>query len=424
MLKNHRDTFADNRMPRTLNRANVLSIIIERGPISRVGIARLSGLNQSTVSRIVSRLLEEGIVFEDRKGDSALGRKPINVKLNEKSRVIGAIVVNPWTTDIAVCNLSGQSLNTKRVVTIAEDSRNFLAACTSALDAMIRACDIPLAGVSVTVPGMVDSRKGIICQDPYLKWMNVDVRRIVREKIKCPVFVENDVRAGTLAEICFAEEAQNLSNFVFIMVDVGIWAGLAVNKSVYHGHSCLDGQIGANLVMKKDQGKTAVKMEALDNLASETRIVKHYYELLKSLAPENIDIEIRRVIWRAMNGEGKAVHVLKEAAGYLGAGLAGIDNLLNPDRLIISGKITRVWDLIFPEIITQMEKLSAHQTTKLRQRVIPSTLVWPSYEGASALVLRHLLGGYQIVHRQPVVKDWQTYIWDNWEKYEYEISNI
>ena len=394
---------------------------MERGPISRVEIAKITGLNQSTVSRIIAKLIGEGLVTEienvpvDRSNGvvGSVGRRPVDVKLNVNSRIIGVIVINPWTTDISLLNLSGERIRAKRLVTITEDAESFLTACASVLQAMIEETDISLAGVAVTVPGMVDPQNAVIKLDSYLGWENVDVGRIVRKKVKTKVSLENDVRAAALAHVCFDRNLQNLSGFVLVMVDIEVWASLVINNSVYHGFNGHDGQLGAKL-MAIDKHEAGGKMVCLNQLASEVSIVKRYYEISGEPAGSNADLEIRHILGLAMQGDKTAIRVLKEASRYLGEAIADIYNLLNPEKIVVVGKITRVWDVICPEIVEEMKRFIPHNNISLDKVVVPSPLVWPSFEGASALVLKNFIGGFQIVHQQTHVNDWEMGSWESW----------
>src|SRR3972149_9797719 len=92
---------------RAFNRSKVLKTIITSGPISRVRLAGLTGLNQSTVSKIVYQLIEEGQVFESHRDESQYGRKPVNLEINARYRIYGVIDITLWVTTLAVCDLNG-----------------------------------------------------------------------------------------------------------------------------------------------------------------------------------------------------------------------------------------------------------------------------------------------------------------------------
>jgi len=93
---------ADHKIMRLINRTNVINIIREKAPISRSEISKLSGLKKSTISSIVGELIEDGLIYEDSLGESTIGRKPIILRLNEKSRLVGVIDVRHIETTLAI----------------------------------------------------------------------------------------------------------------------------------------------------------------------------------------------------------------------------------------------------------------------------------------------------------------------------------
>ncbi len=95
---------------RVINRAEMLNLILTHGSITRVKLAKITGLNQSTVSKIVSQLIDEGLVYEASRDNSPMGRKPVNLKINAKYRIYGLIDVALWTTTLAAASSLGLAL--------------------------------------------------------------------------------------------------------------------------------------------------------------------------------------------------------------------------------------------------------------------------------------------------------------------------
>ena len=203
---------------RKLNRSTILRTILERGPISRIEIARINGLTQSTVSRIVEKLIEKGLVYEQSKVAGNLGRKPINLAINEQSHIIGVIAISPSTTTIALTDLAGNELNLETIPTDTNPAETFISDCAGKLNSMIASQNIPLAGVGITVPGIVNPTTGTLLENESLNCKDLEIQRLIKAQIEGRILVENTAKAGALAEICFMEEALNLSNFVLVHV--------------------------------------------------------------------------------------------------------------------------------------------------------------------------------------------------------------
>ncbi|MEA2064591.1 MAG: ROK family transcriptional regulator [Gemmatimonadota bacterium] len=377
---------------RSINRANVLNVIREKETISRVDISRLVGLKKPAVSSIVEELFDEGLICEDSVGESPVGRKPITLKINERSRIVGCIDANRYETTLAICDLGRNLLEKKVIDTVSGNGEDFFSECGRTLAEMARSYKEPIAGVGVSVPALVDHSRGAIYLAYTNEWKNVHVRRIIEEQVGCKVFVENDSKSGALAELWFAEEACDLSDFVFLWVCEGIGVGLVFNKALYHGTYSLAGEFGKQMISIDSKGDK-MKPGTWEDKASDFGAVRLYSDYSgKNWARnmENVEQNMQRVIDLARKGDDQALRALKETALYLGVGIANINNGLNPERIIIGGKIVQAWDIVYPVIVHQLELLMPYQHVSVHEQVVPSSLSSPTFEGTQAMVHREV----------------------------------
>ena len=98
---------ASNKTPREINRNLVFNLIRTHQPLSRADLARLSGLQRSTVSLIVEVLLRERWVIEGSTGRLPRGRRPTFLHLNDQRAVI-ALDIHTSQTTVAVVDLAGK----------------------------------------------------------------------------------------------------------------------------------------------------------------------------------------------------------------------------------------------------------------------------------------------------------------------------
>ena len=100
-----------------------------------------------------------------------------------------------------------------------------------------------------------------------------------------------------------------------------------------------------------------------------------------------------RIISLAWQGDHRAIQALRQTARFLGVGLAGIYLGIDPQKIIIGGKITQVWDLVIDEIINQVTSQSFFQPAPVRDLIVPASLLRSTFDGGRALILRELFGG-------------------------------
>src|SRR5215472_4473427 len=101
---------ASSEVVRDINRRIVLHLIRRRHPISRADLARVSGLQRSTISLIVEDLIEDRWVLEGPMGRLPRGRRPTFLRLNDERVIIG-VDVRPIHTTVAVADANGRFIS-------------------------------------------------------------------------------------------------------------------------------------------------------------------------------------------------------------------------------------------------------------------------------------------------------------------------
>ena len=378
---------------RFINRSNILNMIRERGPISRAEISKLVGIKKPAVSSIVKELIDQGLVYEDGRGKSSVGRRPIVLKINQKGRIGGVIDVCRRETILAICDLGRNVLDRKVIPTATGDGKEFFSLCGKTMAEMARSQDRKLTGVGISVPALVNHNDGVIYKAYSNHWDNVNVRRLVEEQVNCKVGVENDAKAGAIAQLWFSDEARNLSDFSFILVCEGIGVGIVVNRTLYHGAHCLAGEFGKQIICENPDSGNLSEDLYWENKASDLSVVRRYAEYSGNrISSDSDDIEqaMQQVIDLALCGDESAIRALEKTARYLGMGIANMHSGFDPEKIIVGGKIVQAWKLIAPLIVDELERLIPHKQLDLKTLVVPSSLGSPTYDGAEAMIHRDI----------------------------------
>src|SRR6185369_16993356 len=146
---------------RDINQTVLLHLIRERQPISRVDIARITGLRPGTISSIVNRLIRRGAIFEGAEGPSSGGRKPTYLNINAENAYILGIDIGVRDTAYAVSDFNGRILKQKNTITDG-DPREFIAKLGDEINKLIKReySRVKFAGVGVSVPGLIRRETG------------------------------------------------------------------------------------------------------------------------------------------------------------------------------------------------------------------------------------------------------------------------
>ena len=333
---------------REVNRAIVLNLIRIHQPISRVELSERTGIHRSNVSDIVDGLLDKGLLVESRAVPRGRGRVPIMLSLNaDKVRVVG-VSIRAAQTEIALAGLTGQisyhvsfstpqsplKLVDRLSETIAEIRKTQLVHPTGSLDE-----------IGISVPGLVCSTSGTIRRLPrLLDYSGFELAAELEKRTGIHTAVENDANLGALAQLWLSErEIAGLRDFVFLTItSVGVGAGIILNRELYGGHdSSYAGEFGHMIVDPEGPPCSCGRAGCLELYICD-RATWHRY------CP-GTEFEVARfedLIGAARQGDVRALAAFQETGRYLSVGMSNIFLALNPEAVVLAGRITRVWDSI------------------------------------------------------------------------------
>lgn len=215
------------------------------------------------------------------------------------------------------------------------------------LDAARDAGLSPPVGVGISAPGPLDQRAGVVIGPPNLRgWHHVPLARLVEERLELPTFLERDTNVAVMAEWRHGA-AQDADDVVYVTVSTGIGGGLVIDGRPLYGKDGAAGEIGHLTVdldgpVDGDGGPGHVEA-----IASGTGIENAARDLLEAgrapglsalvAGPDDVTAEL--VARAADEGDADCRAVLDRAAEALGATLAGLVNVLNPEVIVIGGGI-------------------------------------------------------------------------------------
>jgi predicted NBD/HSP70 family sugar kinase len=374
---------------RDINSQIVLNYVRERSPISRAEIARETNLQRSSVSSIVDSLSKVGLIEEIGSGKSSGGRKPTLLRLKVGMPVALGVDITPRKTTIALGDLEGNVLD-QEVLPISPDLDFMSGQILCGISKIINRHP-EISGkmeVGISIPGIADQKTGESIYIPYFHWSNWNIANQITKKFGFPVTIDNDANAIALAELWFGrEKIRKYSNFITLLVGEGIGTGIIFDGQIYRGSKGAAGEfghmsVGVNGLVRCSCGS----FDCWEAHASEKATIARYHRLLDAHLPVMTGMSISQLIGLANFGEENALAALRETARFLGLGLSNLIVGLSPQAIVVSGSITKAWDLIFDEVHS-----AAHRGIRSdlpKTAIIPSSLGDdPTLTGALSLVL-------------------------------------
>jgi predicted NBD/HSP70 family sugar kinase len=344
---------ADRALIKHMNQRLVLQVIQGRGPISRRDITRLSGLSAASVSGITNALIDLGLVYEVGAAEEfgRAGRRAVLLRVNPNAGLVVGVKLAVHSISCVLTDLDANVLRyTEHALPFTDNSsapfnpEATIQATIEAIDDLLKSTKIEparLLGIGIGINGTVDASTGVSRSAPHFGWSNVSLAEPIAAHFSIPVHLENDARALTIAQQWFGA-GREVDHFVVAVIGHGIGSGVVINRQLYRGSSGGAGEFG-HIVLQKDGPLCSCgKHGCLESLAAIPAILREIKGALVSgessiLAGEE-PLTFESVVRAAQTGDALTLRVLDTAGRWLGIGIAGLINILNPELLVINGE--------------------------------------------------------------------------------------
>ncbi|MEI6897755.1 MAG: ROK family protein [Psychromonas sp.] len=338
-----------------INYATIYKVIENNAPISRVKIAKISKLSPASVTKITRQLLEKGIINEIDRQTSTGGRPAISLTLNSSCIHVLAIKVGRNLLSISRYDLTGEQLANKQVIIDSKNCNKLIDLITSEIALAINnkpAFSDKISAISLTLTGLVNPKSGRMVYSLHYPFDNIPLVALIEQKFNIPTFIGNHTRALALAEHYFGA-SQDCLDSILISVHHGVGSGIIIQGKWLLGENCNIGEIGHIQVNPAGKQCHCGNFGCLETEVSDNVIIEKVQRALShgnitSITPETLSIE--NIYQAAGNNDPLCKKIVEDAAAYLGKTVAILVNLLNPEKIIIAGKITQSRSILFSAI--------------------------------------------------------------------------
>jgi predicted NBD/HSP70 family sugar kinase len=340
---------ASSEVIRDINRRIVLNLIRTRQPISRADLARVSGMQRSTISLIVEELVDEFWVLEGPTGRLPRGRRPTFLRLND-DRVIIGVDIRPIQTTVALADVNGKFTSQEVMLTPA-DPKVAVQSIIQRIQTIIRSCrNKKIEGIGISLPGRFNQTSDLLVFAPNLKWRDVDLRNPIVKATGLEVELENAANACVLATVWF-DRMEACRNLVVVTVSEGIGAGVLINGQLARGLNGMAGEFG-HVPLDPEGPECSCGSRGCWEVFGSNRAAVRYY--LESGAHAG-GLRFQDLLSLADQGDTLAAKALETMAHYLGRGMRMIVAGLAPERIIVIGDLTRSWHRFGPVIEAEVQ---------------------------------------------------------------------
>ncbi|MBI1908913.1 MAG: ROK family protein [Deltaproteobacteria bacterium] len=239
-----------------------------------------------------------------------------------------------------------------------------------------------LRGIGIGLPGILDSKEGILYASPHFEdWKNWKVREELEKIIGRPLLLDNDANFAALGE-SWKGAGRDWENFLMLTLGTGIGGGIVIGKKLWRGDRGFAGEFGHIVVESEgvrcfcggrgclEMYASATGLKTLIDLSPEETEKRRFLQIFER-GIENITVE--EVHNLARDGNIFAVGLLKRIGYYLGIGVATLVNAFGLEKVILGGGIAPAWDFFIGDVKKEIARRTYRETAS-KVQIAPALL--------------------------------------------------
>jgi predicted NBD/HSP70 family sugar kinase len=343
---------------------NVLALTRKREAVSVAELAHSTRLSKTTIKKTLDLLAAMNLLVSAGKGASTEegGKRPELYRFNRAYGYVISVHVTPEAVIAVTTDLHGDityyrktTVGTERelapiIARIAEDVRSFHALKASSGEKLI--------AISVALPGLADSARGVSLYSPhYPSWgRNVPFAQVLRAALgvgfEVPIFVENVNRWQALAERDKGV-ASGVTNFLILdMLDEGLGGGIVTHGELMRGAQALSGEVG-HMILNPVDGPMCICgsrgcFEAMVSMKRIRQLIRQAREMgvasaIYESSPEG-EYGLDQVCELASGGDSLCHEVLDDVAHWFLLGIGNVIMVNDPELIVIQGQVVKAGD--------------------------------------------------------------------------------
>lgn len=237
------------------------------------------------------------------------------------------------------------------------------------------------AAIGVSFGGPVDFQTGTVRLSHHVpNWENFPLQQWLETQFSVPVRVDNDANVAALGEHQFGA-GQGFAALLYVTISTGVGGGWILNGKPWRGFEGMAGEIGHVVVDPQGPLCLCGKRGCVERLASgpyiaeQARVALRQHpdrgQILRGLINSIDQITAVEVSQAAAQADELAQEILQRAAWALGTGLGNVANLINPQRFILGGGVTKAGEYFWQTVCQTARKTALPE---INFEIVPAAL--------------------------------------------------
>jgi predicted NBD/HSP70 family sugar kinase len=197
-----------------------------------------------------------------------------------------------------------------------------------------------IIGIGIGMAGQIDFKKGKVLSSPIGRgWKNINLKKIIKEKVGVNAEIDNDVKCFALGESKFGQ-AKKCKNTVYLAIGTSIGGAIEIDGKLYRGANNIAGEFGHMTIIGNGKKCGCGNIGCWARYVSGETIEELYYDLY------NKKKETKDIVLGSAKGIKQDKKIIKKAASYLAMGLVNIINTINPEIIVIGGSVIKEKEIL------------------------------------------------------------------------------
>ena len=343
------------------NKMALLEAIRKIPGSSRLSLARIVGLDPSTVSKIVAALIEHGLVKELGARDTGTpGRRSIMLSVVPEAAIVLVVSIGVERTKIALGKLDCSVEQLDEIPTTGDVSSYFDALAKSVARILSQPSHGKVRDLIISAPGMLDAASNVVFEAPNIGWANIDIRDELKRRIpsfELPTHTWNDANLSLIAEAFVNPLLFDMNYGVCLYLSHSIGGAIWSDGKIYVGAHNVAGEVGHASIDRNGPICRCGRRGCLNTFASIEKVVANYdREATTPLGGDTCHQKIVDLFGRMDAGEKLASDVLDKAAGHVGEGVANMLNAFDPEFVVVTGIGSLFTQPLMEKILAEVRK--------------------------------------------------------------------
>ncbi len=346
---------------------SIIKYLTLTGVATIAELCKETDFSTPTVTKIISELIEEGIVSEIGKVDTAGGRRPSQYGINPNACYYLGVEVTKNSISIGIQDFNNNFVQLSEDISYTlENTRESLSSLCSIINKFVDNSGVPrdkVIGACINLSGRINSRKGFSYS--YFFFEEKPLSEIIESQIHIKTFLENDTRAMTYGEYNCGV-VQNEKDVIFVNIGLGVGIGIVTNGKLYYGKSGYSGEFGHSPVFDNELICHCGKKGCLETEISGIALERKFKKALengstsilsgkKAIEDINIDDILAAII---ENEDSLAIEIIDEIGSKLGRYLSMLINIFNPELVVLGGALAETGMYLRLPVRTNIHKYS------------------------------------------------------------------